>query len=60
MGNLLYWALVFLLIALVAGALGFGGLAGTAMEGAHLLFWVAIILFVVALLAGGLRGRRRL
>jgi uncharacterized membrane protein YtjA (UPF0391 family) len=59
-GNLLYWALVFLLIALVAGALGFGGLAGTAMEGAHLLFWVAIILFVVALLAGGLRGRRRL
>jgi len=43
------------LIALVAAALGFGGLAGTAMEGARLLFWVAIILFVVSLVAGMIR-----
>ncbi len=55
MGNLLYWAVVFLVIALVAAFLGFGGVAGTAMSGAHLLFWVAIVLFVVSAVAGLLR-----
>jgi uncharacterized membrane protein YtjA (UPF0391 family) len=57
MGNLFYWALVFLLIALVAAALGFGGVAGTAMSGAQLLFWVAIVLFVVSALVGVMRRR---
>ncbi|MFN3892778.1 MAG: DUF1328 domain-containing protein [Beijerinckiaceae bacterium] len=52
MGNLLYWALVFLIIALVAALFGFGGVAGTAMSGAQLLFWVAIVLFVVSALVG--------
>jgi uncharacterized membrane protein YtjA (UPF0391 family) len=52
MGNLLYFAVVFLIIAIVAAAFGFGGVAGTAMAGAKLLFWVAIILFVIALAAG--------
>ena len=55
MGNLLYWALMFLIVALVAAALGFGGVAGTAMAGAKLLFWVAIALFVIALIGGLLR-----
>lgn len=58
MGNLLYWALVFLVVALVGAALGFGGLAGTAMEGARLLFWVAIVLFIVSLVAGVFRRGR--
>ncbi|MHB8886832.1 MAG: DUF1328 domain-containing protein [Methylovirgula sp.] len=58
MGNLLYWAVVFLIIALVGAALGFGGLAGTAMEGARLLFWVAIVLFIVSAVAGFLRRGR--
>jgi uncharacterized membrane protein YtjA (UPF0391 family) len=52
MGNLLYYAVVFLVIALVAAALGFGGVAGTAMGGAQLLFWVAIIIFAITLIAG--------
>lgn len=52
MGNLLYWALVFLVIALVAALFGFGGVAGTAMSGAQLLFWVAIVLFVISALVG--------
>ncbi|MDP9131158.1 MAG: DUF1328 domain-containing protein [Candidatus Binatota bacterium] len=55
MGNLLYWALVFLVVAVVAAVLGFGGVAGAASQGASLLFWVAIILFVVSLVAGLLR-----
>ena len=55
MGNLLYWALTFLVGAIVAALLGFGGVAGTAMEGAKLLFWVAIILAVVAAVVGLVR-----
>jgi uncharacterized membrane protein YtjA (UPF0391 family) len=54
-GNLLHYAVVFLVVALVAAALGFGGVAGTAMEGARILFWVAIILFVISLVAGLVR-----
>ena len=49
MGNLLHYALVFLVVALIAAAVGFGGVAGVAMEGARLLFWVFIILFLVSL-----------
>lgn len=57
MGNLLYWAVMFLIVALVAAAFGFGGVAGTAMSGAQMLFWVAIVLFVVSAVAGVLRRR---
>jgi uncharacterized membrane protein YtjA (UPF0391 family) len=55
MGNLLNYAIVFLVVALAAAFLGFGGVAGTAMEGARILFWVAIVLFVVSLIAGVIR-----
>jgi uncharacterized membrane protein YtjA (UPF0391 family) len=57
MGNLLHYAVVFLVVALIAAALGFGGVAGTAMEGARILFWVAIVLFVISLLGGVVRRR---
>ena len=33
-GNLLHWAVVFLVVAIIAALLGFSGVAGTAMEGA--------------------------
>ena len=52
MGNLLHYAIVFLVIALIAAFFGFGGVAGTAMEGARILMWVAIALFVISLIAG--------
>jgi uncharacterized membrane protein YtjA (UPF0391 family) len=55
MGNLLHYALVFLVVALIAAAVGFGGVAGVAMEGARLLFWVFIVLFVVSLVASLVR-----
>ena len=54
-GNLLHWAVVFLVVALVAALLGFGGVAGTAMEGARLLFWVALVFLVVYLVIGLMR-----
>ncbi|KWT65265.1 MULTISPECIES: DUF1328 domain-containing protein [Hyphomicrobium] len=55
MGNLLYWAVVFLVVAIVAAFLGFGGIAGAATEGARLLFWIAIILLALAVVGGMLR-----
>lgn len=55
MGNLLHYAIVFLVIALIAAAVGFGGVAGVAMDGARILFWVFIVLFVVSLVGGMLR-----
>ncbi|MBL8568125.1 MAG: DUF1328 domain-containing protein [Phreatobacter sp.] len=55
MGSLLHWAVIFLIVALVAAFLGFGGVAGTAMSGAQMLFWVAIVLFVVSVVAGLIR-----
>jgi uncharacterized membrane protein YtjA (UPF0391 family) len=51
MGNLLHYAIVFLVVAIVAAFFGFGGVAGTAVEGARILFWVAIAFAVVSLLA---------
>ena len=58
MGNLLYWAVAFLIIEIVAAAFGFGGAAGTAVEGARILVWVAVVLFVVSLVGGLLRRGR--
>lgn len=55
MGNMLYYAIVFLVVALIAAFFGFGGVAGTAMEGARILFWVAIVLFVISIIAGFVR-----
>ena len=57
LGNLLHWAIVFLVVAIVAALLGFGGVAGTAMEGARILFWVAIVLAAIAFLFNFMRGR---
>lgn len=56
-GNLLHYALVFLVVAIVAALFGFGGVAGTAMEGAQILFWVALVLMVLAFLFGMVRRR---
>jgi uncharacterized membrane protein YtjA (UPF0391 family) len=53
--SLLHWAIVFLVIALIAAVLGFGGVAGTAVGAAKLLFWVAIILAIIAFIANMVR-----
>jgi uncharacterized membrane protein YtjA (UPF0391 family) len=51
------WAVTFLIVALIAAVLGFGGIAGVAIEAAKLVFFVAIILFVVSAVVSLLRGR---
>lgn len=52
---MLYWAVVFLVVALVAALFGFGGVASTAAGFAKILFFIFLVLFVVSLLFGGLR-----
>jgi uncharacterized membrane protein YtjA (UPF0391 family) len=49
---MLYWALMFLLVALVAAVFGFGGIASTAAGIAQILFVVALVLFVLSLFMG--------
>jgi len=49
---MLYYSLVFLLVAIVAGALGFWGIAGIASTIAKVLFVIFLVLFIVSLLKG--------
>ena len=49
---MLYWTIVFLVVALVAGGLGFGSLAGTAAVIAKVCFVLFIVLFLVSLIRG--------
>jgi uncharacterized membrane protein YtjA (UPF0391 family) len=48
--DMLYYALVFLLIAILAGFLGFGGVAILSAGIAKILFFVFIVLFLVSLI----------
>ena len=54
---MLGWALTFLVVALIAALFGFGGIAGTAVEIAKLIFFVAVVLFAISAVVGLLRGR---
>ena len=47
-----------LIIALIAAVLGFGGIAGAAVEIAKIIFFVALILFLIAAIFGAVGGRR--
>jgi uncharacterized membrane protein YtjA (UPF0391 family) len=47
---MLYYALVFLLIAVLAAIFGFGGVAIASAGIAKILFFVFIVLFVVSLI----------
>jgi uncharacterized membrane protein YtjA (UPF0391 family) len=54
---MLGWALTFLIIALIAGVLGFGGIAIISIEMAKIIFFVAIILFLASVIVRFLQGR---
>ena len=54
---MLGWALTFLVVALIAGVLGFTTVAGVSIEIAKILFFVFLVLFVVSLIAHAVRGR---
>jgi len=52
------WVVTFLVVALIAGILGFGGIAGVSIEIAKVIFFIAVILFLVSAIFGLARGRR--
>ena len=49
---MLKWAMIFLVIGLIAGLLGFTGIAGTSIAIAKTLFFIFLIIFLVLLVAG--------
>lgn len=49
---MLSWAITFLVLAIIAAALGMGGVAAISTQIAWILFVVFLVLFVVSLLVG--------
>lgn len=54
---MLRWALILLVVALVAAVLGFGGLAGAAVDIARILFFIFVVLFLVSAAMHLVKGR---
>jgi uncharacterized membrane protein YtjA (UPF0391 family) len=54
---MLYWALIFLVVALLAGVFGFFTLAGVAMEIARIVFFLFIVLFLISAIAALFRRK---
>jgi uncharacterized membrane protein YtjA (UPF0391 family) len=46
------WALAFLVVALVAAVFGFGGIVAAATDIAKIIFFVALVLVVIAFVLG--------
>jgi len=55
---MLRWAVIFLVIGLIAGLLGFTSIAGTSIAIAKILFFIFLAIFLVLLVAGMAAGRR--
>jgi uncharacterized membrane protein YtjA (UPF0391 family) len=55
--KMLQWALTFLVLALIAGVLGFGGVASASIGIAKVLFVVFLVLFIIAAAVHALRGK---
>jgi uncharacterized membrane protein YtjA (UPF0391 family) len=50
--TLLKWALLFLLISIVAGLLGFTGISAASADVARILFYIFVVIFLVLLILG--------
>jgi uncharacterized membrane protein YtjA (UPF0391 family) len=55
---MLYWAVVFFVVSIVAALFGFGGIASSAVGIAKVLFFIFIILFAVSLILGLIKGKK--
>jgi len=58
--TMLSWVVTFLVVALIAGILGFGGIAGASLEIAKIIFFIAVVLFLISAVVGLARGRTRI
>jgi uncharacterized membrane protein YtjA (UPF0391 family) len=50
------WAIIFFLISLVAGFFGFSGVAAGSRDIAKILFFIAIVIFLIVLVFGVFLG----
>ena len=55
---MLYWAVVFFIVAIIAAVFGFGGIAAGAATIAQVLFFVFLVVFLASLIAGLARRHR--
>jgi uncharacterized membrane protein YtjA (UPF0391 family) len=55
---ILRWSIVFFVLALAAAVLGFSGVMGVLGTAAEILFYLFLVLFIICLIAGLVRGRR--
>jgi|TARA_R100000231_G_scaffold90534_1_gene68395 uncharacterized membrane protein YtjA (UPF0391 family) len=55
--NMLRLALAFFIVAIIAAVFGFGGIAAGAASIAQILFFLFVVLFLIALVVGLIRGR---
>lgn len=49
---MLKWAIIFLIIAILAGAFGFTNVSGATYGIAKILFFIFLVLFIIALVMG--------
>jgi uncharacterized membrane protein YtjA (UPF0391 family) len=50
--TLLKWALIFLVVSIIAGILGFTGISAASADIARILFYIFIVIFLVLLILG--------
>jgi uncharacterized membrane protein YtjA (UPF0391 family) len=56
-GHMLYWALIFFVVALIAGVLGFSGISAASAGIAQVLFFIFLVIFIISLIMGMMRRR---
>ena len=53
---MLYWALLFFIVAIIAGVFGFGGISAAATGIAKLLFVIFLVMFAASLIVYAVHG----
>ena len=56
--NWLFWAIAFLIVAIIAGVLGLGLIAGVTYTIARWLAIIFAVLFIIAVIQHVIKGRR--
>jgi uncharacterized membrane protein YtjA (UPF0391 family) len=55
---MLRWAVIFLIISIIAAVFGFGGISDAASDIARVLFYIFLGVFVLMLIGGLVAGNR--
>lgn len=56
--SLLKWALIFLVVSIIAAVFGFTDISAASADIARILFYIFVIIFVVLLVLGMVAARR--